>query len=401
MMTEAEIWPQAAGRGATANVEFVSATPTGPLGFQDIFAGVTGDALARVMARCGWQTTREFYVNDAGAPVNNLARAVHALIYRLAANEAPPDDLSPYMAELGAHLMSRGARDLVMQPEVAWLPALRSQTVEFTLGHVREVFARHGIRIDNYTHESVLTANRRPEDLLRELGERGLLREIPEANTLLPRIDLATSRFGDTEDHPLRTADGTWTYFMGDVLYHADKLARGYDVLVNVFRADHAAYGERILATVAALSGDRQVRVRLSLLDPVAPELHGPLGDEVLAYYPPRVLRWLLLTRKTGDTVTLGLDDRVRSAAEVDLSLLDAVLHADTAPAQAGIVVPLDPLVAEWTDRVAETLGDLDVTRLGRFLRDLAHALAAAPESEVSTSGRRIAVALAGALGLD
>ena len=401
MTTDTAIWPRLAPEGATANVEFVSATPTGPLSFQDIYAGVTGDALSRVMARCGWKTTREFYVNDAGAPVTALARAVHALLYRLAEGEAPGPELSPYMAELMADLLSRDAQELVTRPEEEWLPALRSQIVAFTLAEFREVFDRYGIRIDTFTHESALTANRQPHELLQHLKARGLLIETPEPDAPRPRIDLATSRFGDTEDHPLRMADGGWTYFMGDVLYHVDKLARGYDALVTLFRPDHAAYGARILATVAALAEDREVMARICLLDPVAPDLSGARGNEVLLAFPQRVLRCLLLSRETDETVTLDATEETRQRADRFLARLDAVLDGAEAATAARPAPDLATLVAAWPDRVAETFEDMDVTRLARTLDEITRALAATPRDAAAPQGREIAAALAEALGLD
>jgi arginyl-tRNA synthetase len=255
------------GKGEPVNIEYVSANPTGPMHIGHARGAVVGDALALLLIKAGFCVTREYYVNDAGAQTDVLARSAF-LRYREALGEEIgeiPAGLYPgsYLIKVGHELaVAQGAR-LLDVPEETWLPEVRSFAIERMMDLIRQDLADLGIRHDVFTSERRLHDEKRIEAVLTELDTKGLLYrgvlEPPKGKTpddWEPREQLLfrSTEYGDDCDRPLAKSDGSFTYFAGDVAYARDKLKRHFNKLVMVLGADHGGYVSRMKALVNVLS---------------------------------------------------------------------------------------------------------------------------------------------------
>jgi len=256
----------AIGAGEKVNVEFVSANPTGPLHVAHSRGAVYGDALASLLAFCGWDVVREYYVNDAGAQVDVLARTVHAR-YRQALGDDVKlgEDAYPgaYLAPVGRALADKFGESLRDRPEAEWLQPVRAFAVDAMMEAIRSDLSALGVRMDRFTSESELAASGSVEETVAELKARDLVYvgSLPppkgtDAADWAPRAQLLfrSSAHGDDSDRPLCKADGSWAYFAPDVAYHRDKVKRGFQRLINVWGEDHGGYVARMKAAVAAVS---------------------------------------------------------------------------------------------------------------------------------------------------
>jgi arginyl-tRNA synthetase len=256
------------GRGERIDVEYVSANPTGPLHVGHGRGAVFGDALCNLLQFVGYEVTREYYVNDAGTQIDVLARSVF-LRYREALGEKIgeiPDGLYPgdYLKPVGQALAVEHGHALLNFPEERWLPVVRDAAVAAMLAVIKEDLAALSIRHDVVFSERSLTGDKdEVAETIDELRSKGLVfqgrLEKPKGHndddwedreqTLFRATD-----FGDDVDRALMKSDGSYTYFAADMAYHHNKLARGFNHLINVFGADHAGYLTRVKAAVAALS---------------------------------------------------------------------------------------------------------------------------------------------------
>jgi len=259
------------GAGVPVNVEYVSANPTGPMHVGHGRGAVFGDALANLLACAGFKVTREYYINDAGAQVDVLARSAY-LRYREALGEdigTIPEGLYPgdYLKPVGAALAAQHKDALTKQPEAAWLPVVRAKTIEMMMAAVRADLAALNINHEEFFSEKSLTQG--PVDKVAEtielLRRRGYVYEgrlpPPKGAPVEDWEDREQTLFRSTEfcddvDRPLKKSDGSYTYFASDMAYHRSKLERGFHSLIDVWGADHAGYIKRMRAAVAALKGN-------------------------------------------------------------------------------------------------------------------------------------------------
>ncbi len=258
----------AVGRGRRVNIEYVSANPTGPMHVGHGRGAVVGDALAALMAKVGFAVTREYYINDAGAQIDALARSLHHR-YREAAGETegpPPEGLYPgdYLIETAQVLRARDGKRWLAAPEDEWLPALRQFAVDRMMALIKDDLAAMGIVHDVFTSERKLAEAGAVDDALGDLETRDLIYvgvldppkgRTPEDWEPRPQTLFRSTAFGDDVDRAIRKSDGSWTYFAGDIACHKDKVARGFPVLIDVWGADHKGYVKRMKAAVEALSG--------------------------------------------------------------------------------------------------------------------------------------------------
>ncbi|MFP6748646.1 MAG: arginine--tRNA ligase [Alphaproteobacteria bacterium] len=256
--------------GAKINVEYVSANPTGPLHVGHVRGAVYGDALANLLAKVGYDVCREYYINDAGAQVDVLARSVH-LRYREALGEDIgdiPDGMYPgdYLLPLGRDIAARDGEKWRDMPEAGWLPDFRRISVDAMMDLVRGDLANLGIVQDVFFSEESLHGDGGIERAIANLTDKGLIYtgvleppkgKLPDDWEPRPQMLFKASQFGDDVDRPLRKSDGAWTYFAADVAYHFDKLQRGHLQMVDVLGADHGGYVKRLQAVVKALSDDQ------------------------------------------------------------------------------------------------------------------------------------------------
>ncbi|HKW55407.1 MAG TPA: arginine--tRNA ligase [Stellaceae bacterium] len=310
------------GAGKRVNVEYVSANPTGPMHVGHGRGAVVGDALAALLEKVGFAVTREYYINDAGAQVDMLARSAY-LRYREALGEsvgAIPEGLYPgdYLKETGRALAGRDGRKWLGAAEKAWLPAVRDFAITEMLALIRGDLAALGVRHDVFTSERAIVAAGAIEQALAALDGQGLVYvgtleppkgKLPEDWEARPQTLFRSTEFGDDVDRPLKKSDGSWTYFAADIAYHLDKYRRGFADMIDVWGADHGGYVKRVAAAVTALSGgkaalDVKLCQLVNLFDKGAPvRMSKRAGTfvtlrEVVDEVGKDVFRFVMLTRR-------------------------------------------------------------------------------------------------------
>ncbi len=257
----------AIGGGTVVNVEYVSANPTGPMHMGHCRGAVVGDALAQLLEYAGHKVIREYYVNDAGAQVQVLARSVH-IRYREALGHdvgAIPEGLYPgdYLVPVGEALAREFGDRYATAPESEWLALFRTRAVADMLVMIRDDLALLGIKHDLFSSEAELQAAGKPEEAEAWLRAQDLVYdgELEAPKGKLPDdwepVELPlfrSTKFGDDQDRPIKKSDGSWTYFGADLAYHYQK-AQSADALVDIWGADHAGTVKRIKAAVAAMTG--------------------------------------------------------------------------------------------------------------------------------------------------
>jgi arginyl-tRNA synthetase len=272
----------AIGKGQAVNVEYVSANPTGPMHVGHARGAVFGDALANLLAFTGFAVTREYYVNDAGAQVDALARSAF-LRYREALGEAIgeiPQGLYPgdYLKPVGEKLAAEHGKELLAMPESEWLPIARAAALRAMLATIEDDLAALGIRHDVFFSERSLTEGPRDEvaETISDLKASGLIYrgrlpppkgKVDEDWEDREQLLFRSTSFGDDMDRPLVKSDGTYAYFAGDVAYHRDKFRRGFNTMIDVFGADHSGHVKRMKAAIAALTdGEAQLDIKICQL---------------------------------------------------------------------------------------------------------------------------------------
>ena len=274
------------GRGKPAkpqsiNVEYVSANPTGPMHVGHGRGAVFGDALSGLLDFAGFKVTREYYINDAGAQVDVLARSAH-LRYREALGEVIgeiPEGLYPgdYLKPVGKALVAKYGKTLLDKPESEWLETVCVAAIDAMMDMIREDLAALNIRHEVFFSERSLT--RGQGDLvgavIDDLEKRGIVYvgRLPPPKGQLPddwedreQTLFRSTDFGDDVDRPLKKSDGSYTYFASDIAYHKSKIDRGFLSMIDVWGADHGGYVKRMQAAVKALNADANLDVKLCQL---------------------------------------------------------------------------------------------------------------------------------------
>ena len=266
------------GKGEPVNVEYVSANPTGPLHVGHCRGAVFGDALANLLSGAGFAVTREYYINDAGAQVDTLARSAF-LRYREALGEpiGPiPEGLYPgdYLKPVGAALAAEYGSRLLAMDEAHWLPIVRGKAIAMMMAAIRDDLAALNVRQDVFFSERSLIegtdavgatiAALRAEDKIYE-GRLPPPKGAPDDDWEDREQTLfRSSEFGDDVDRPLRKSDGSYTYFASDITYHKSKVDRGFRNMIDVWGADHGGYIKRMKAAVAAVSrGSAELDIKI------------------------------------------------------------------------------------------------------------------------------------------
>ena len=257
------------GKGEKVNVEYVSANPTGPMHVGHGRGAVFGDALANLLAFTGYKVTREYYINDAGAQVDVLARSAY-LRYREALGEhiTIPEGLYPgeYLKSVGKDLAQADGPSLKDRPEAEWLPIVRKRAIDMMMAEIRNDLRALGIVQDEFFSERSLIGKGadRVAETINWLKGKGHVYEgrlpPPKSGAVEDWEDreqtlFRSTAFGDDVDRPLKKSDGSYTYFATDIAYHKSKLDRGFRDLIDVWGADHGGYVKRMQAAVKALSG--------------------------------------------------------------------------------------------------------------------------------------------------
>lgn len=311
------------GAGQTVGVEYVSANPTGPLHVGHGRAAAIGDSIARVLAANGWNVVREFYYNDAGVQIENLAKSVKARIDGHQPGDAdwPAEAYNgDYIADVAAAYLRgdsvevegeviTGAKDAndidaIRRFAVAWLRREQNADLE-----------AYAVGFDNYFLESSLYVDGKVEDTVAELIKHGHTYE--EGGALW----LRTTDFGDDKDRVMRKSDGTYTYFVPDIAYHRNKWQRGWQRAITELGADHHGSLARVKAGLQALDAGIPQGYPDYVLHQMVTVMRG--GEEVKlskragSYVTLRDLidetgkdavRWFLIARKPDSQLTFDID---------------------------------------------------------------------------------------------
>lgn len=415
------------GNETPINVEYVSANPTGPMHVGHCRGAVVGDVLARLLQKAGYTVTKEYYINDAGAQVDVLARSLH-LRYREALGETVgdiPAGLYPgtYLVATAKKLVARDGSRWQDAPEADWLPVLRDFAVTEMMATIRADLAALGVVHDVFSSERALVDAGAVDRAFAALQGAGHIYEgvleppkgkKPDDWEPRPQILFKATDFGDDVDRPLKKSDGSWTYFATDIAYHHDKVARGCRYMIDIWGADHGGYVKRMRAAVKAITeGQGELDVKLcqlvNLFDAGQPvKMSKRAGTfvtlrEVIDRVGKDVVRFMMLTRKNDATLDFDFakvteqskDNPVfyvqyaharvhsvfRQVAEVfpaeefsDAALIDAPRDALADPAELALIRK----IAEWPRVVDQAALAHEPHRVAFYLQELAaefHAL--------------------------
>ena len=311
------------GKGVKSNVEYVSANPTGPMHVGHARGAVVGDVLAALMEKAGFSVCREYYINDAGAQVDVLARSVY-LRYREALGEnigAIPEGLYPgdYVIPVAQQIAANDGKKWLDKPESAWLAVFRKTAIDAMMELIREDLRVMSVKHDVFASERALVEGGGVDAAQKFLESKGLIYmgvlEPPKGKTPddwepRPQTLFRSTQFGDDVDRPLKKSDGNWTYFASDIAYHLDKFRRGFSLMIDVWGADHGGYVKRMQSAVTAVTeGKGRLEVRLcqmiNLLKDGQPfKMSKRAGTfvtlrDVVDEVGADVVRFIMLTRKS------------------------------------------------------------------------------------------------------
>jgi len=406
------------GAGKRVNVEYVSANPTGPLHVGHTRGAVFGDALASLLAYAGYDVTREYYINDGGAQVDVLARSVYLRYLEAHGQEVQfADGTYPgeYLIEVGQKLKEKVGDAYVGTGEDVWLQEVREFATDQMLELIREDLAMLGVKMDHFFSEKSLYGTGRIEAAIENLRGKGLIYrgtlEPPKGKTpedWEPREQtlFKSTEHGDDVDRPIMKSDGSWTYFAPDIAYHFDKVERGYDLLIDVFGADHGGYVKRMKAAVSALSdGKTPLDIKLTQLvklykngEPF--KMSKRAGTfvtlrDVVEQVGADVTRFVMLTRKNDANLDFDFDkvleqsrenpvfyvqyaiarvnSVLRRAAEAGIVVDDAVLQtADLSKLSHEAEIGVARKIAEWPRLVEIAARTNEPHRVAFYLYELA-----------------------------
>ncbi|MBS4218860.1 arginine--tRNA ligase [Bacillus sp. FJAT-49711] len=243
-----------AGKGEKVQVEFVSANPTGDLHLGHARGAAVGDSLCNILDKAGYHVSREFYINDAGNQIHNLALSVEARYFQaLGLEKDMPEDgyHGQDIIGIGQKLAEEFGDKYINVDEQTRSDFFRKYGLEYELEKLKRDLENFRVRFDVWYSETSLYENNKIQPALNQLRERGHIYEQDGATWF------RSTEFGDDKDRVLIKNDGTYTYLTPDIAYHLDKLDRGFDKLINIWGADHHGYIPRMKAAIQALGYER------------------------------------------------------------------------------------------------------------------------------------------------
>ncbi len=413
--------------GAKVNVEYVSANPTGPLHIGHVRGAVYGDALAALLAKAGYDVSKEYYINDAGSQVDTLARSTYLRYLEALGDDigAIPEGMYPgeYLIPVGQALAAEDGDKWRGQPESVWLSHFKERAAHDLMALVRADLASLNVHQEIFFSELSLHNSGRIDDALQALDDKGLIYtgvlkppkgKKPEDWEPRPQTLFKSSEFGDDVDRPIKKSDNSWTYFAADIAYHYDKYLRGFNQQIDVWGADHSGYVKRMKAAVRAMSNDEaELDVRICQI--VRLMRNGELvrmskrgGDfvtlaELIEEVGPDVVRFVMLTRKNDAPLDFDfakvteqskdnpvfyvqyaharvhsvMRNAARDLPELDISR-DALKTADLSGLRDNAELGLIKQMAAWPRVVDTAANSHEPHRIAFYLYDLAstfHAL--------------------------
>lgn len=252
VLSKRENFGQQPSNGIKVNLEYVSANPTGSLHLGHARGAAWGDSCARIMKKAGYYVTREYYVNDAGNQITNLALSLNAR-YRQAHGIETEIGQDGYLGEdvkQKAEQLAKDYPEKYLEPTEENLKFFRKEGIKFELDKIKADLDNYRVHFDVWSSEQTIRDSGDVDRALKVLDEKGYTYESEGA------LWFKTTELGDDKDRVLRKTDGSYTYLVPDIAYHNDKYKRGYDLLVDFLGADHHGYIPRLKASMQALGND-------------------------------------------------------------------------------------------------------------------------------------------------
>ena len=293
-------------------LEYVSANPTGDLHIGHARNAAVGDTLANILDAAGYDVTREYYINDAGNQITNLARSIEARYFEAlgdTSHEMPEDGYhGKDIIEIGQDLAEKRP-ELKSLDDAERLKTFRQLGVDYEMEKLRQDLADFNIHFDNWFSETTLYEKGDIQAVLDKMSDLGYTYEADGATWL------RTSDFKDDKDRVLIKKDGNYTYFLPDIAYHYDKIERGNDVLIDLFGADHHGYINRLKASMETFDVDSD-RLEIQIMQMVRLMQNG---EEVK------------MSKRTGNAITLRdiMDEVGIDAARYFLTMRSPDTHFD------------------------------------------------------------------------
>lgn len=292
-------------------VEYVSANPTGSLHIGHARNAAVGDTLSNVLSAAGYDVLREYYINDAGKQIENLAYSIEArFLQALGEDKALPADgyHGKDIIEIGKDLAEKHPEYKDVE-EAERIKAFRKLGLDYEMEKLKKDLTEFNVHFDNWFSETSLYENKEIDKALEQMRQRGYIFEEDGATWL------RTTEFGDDKDRVLIKKDGSYTYFLPDIAYHYDKIERGYDTLINLFGADHHGYINRLKASLEAFGVDSK-RLEIQVMQMVRLLQDG---QEVK------------MSKRTGNAITLRdiMDEVGIDAARYFLTMRSPDSHFD------------------------------------------------------------------------
>lgn len=277
------------GGGEKVNIEYVSANPTGPMHVGHGRGAVVGDVLASLLAKAGYDVTREYYINDAGVQIRKLGYSVYvrylealgrtmdeAAIAAILPEGESLEYQGDYLVPVGQALATEYGEKLADMAVEQWQPIICQAAIDQMMALIREDLQALGIHHDVFSSEAALVKGQKVDQVMETLKSRDLIYhgvleapkgKQPEDWEPRPQNLFKSTDFGDDVDRPIQKSDGSWTYFASDIAYHLDKYQRGFKKQIDMFGADHGGYVKRMKAAVTAISdGEASLDVLLCQL---------------------------------------------------------------------------------------------------------------------------------------
>ena len=314
------------GKNKKINIEFVSANPTGPLHIGHLRGAIFGDVLSKLLSKTGFTVTKEYYVNDLGTQIENLALTLKHHLQNYVNSENNPLKENMYKGEY----LKSIAKKFLEKPsfKINDTEKLKEYSVKKNLELIKKDLTDLGVSFDNYVSEKTIHKNGLMENMYEilkndDLIYHGIL-EKPKGKEAfdwkpVKQLLFKSSLHGDKSDRVIKKADGKWTYFASDIAYHYDKASRGYDEIINIWGADHAGYIDRVKASLIAL-GFKNIRFTVKLCQIVnlidkkkvikmsKRDGNFVLVSDILPKIGKDVLRFFMLTRKNDAHLDFDLE---------------------------------------------------------------------------------------------
>ncbi|MFH0795976.1 MAG: arginine--tRNA ligase [Candidatus Omnitrophota bacterium] len=308
------------GKGRKVLLEFVSANPTGPLTIAHGRQAAFGEALCRLLTECGYQVTKEYYLNDEGRQIDLLGKSLQARCHQILGQDMPiPEDgyQGDYLVPIAQRLVSEmGSR--LKEKENGFFVKVATEEI---LSGIKQDLRSFGVEFDSYQSQRELAQKGLIAETLNLLAEKGVSYQAEGA------LFLKTSLLGDDKNRVLRKSDGSYTYLAPDLAYHRLKFQRGYDLLINLWGPDHHGYINRLKAGITALGlAEEKVRIIIVQLTTLyrgkeKVRMSTRYGEFlplslVLEEISPDVVRFFFLSRKANSHLDFDLQLAKKETAE-------------------------------------------------------------------------------------